>query len=169
MAESELISVGEIAGVFGVKGWIKVHSFTDPRENVLNYSPWMLKKGNELKQVALLDGKRQGKTVVAYLESVTDRNIAETYIGWEILINQDLLPKSGNGDYYWADLIGLQVETEQGIDLGKVDYLIETGANDVLAVKDQEQERLIPFLLEDVVKKIDLDKKRMVVDWDPDF
>ena len=169
MAESELINVGEIAGVFGVKGWIKVHSFTDPRENVLNYSPWVLKKGNELKEVALVDGKRQGKTVVAYLESVTDRNIAETYIGWEIFINQDLLPKSGNGDYYWADLIGLQVETEQGIDLGKVDYLIETGANDVLAVKDQEQERLIPFLLEDVVKNIDLDKKRMVVDWDPDF
>jgi len=169
LPESELISVGEISGVFGVKGWIKVHSFTDPRENVLTYSPWMLKKGNQTKQVKLVDGKRQGKTIVAYLDGFTDRNIAESYLGWEILINKSLLPTSGGGDYYWADLVGLAVETEFGVSLGKVDYLIETGANDVLVVNDGEQERLIPFLLEDVVKNIDLEGKQMIVDWDPDF
>ena len=169
MLENELINVGEISGVFGVKGWIKIHSFTEPRENILRYSPWRLKKGNELKEVAIVEGKRQGKTIVAFLDGFTDRNIAETYIGWEILIDKSQLPKSGNGDYYWADLVGLQVETAQGIDIGKVDSLIETGANDVLVIKDDEQERLIPFLLEDVVKKIDLVNKRMVVDWDPDF
>ena len=169
MTETELVNVGEISGVFGVKGWLKIHSFTDPRENILNYSPWVLKKNNELKEVTVTTGKQQGKTIVAYLETVTDRNIAESYIGWKILINRSQLPKSGKGDYYWNDLIGLQVETEQGITLGKVDSLIETGANDVLVIVDEEHERLIPFLLDDVVKTIDLTNNRMIVDWDPDF
>lgn len=169
MSENELISVGEIAGVFGIKGWVKVYSLTEPRENILTYSPWTLKKGSEVKEVSIINGKRQGKTVVASIEGISDRNIAETYCGWEILINKDQLPETEEGVYYWADLVGLLVETEQGISLGVVDYLIETGANDVLVVKDDKQERLIPFINEQVVKTIDLNGKRMVVDWDPDF
>lgn len=169
MEENELINIGEISGVFGVKGWIKVYSLTDPRENIISYSPWTLKKGNELKEVKLINGKRQGKSVVALIEGVSDRDIAESYCGWEILIKKSQLPETEENEYYWADLVGLQVETEKGVKLGKVDYLIETGANDVLVVKDDEQERLIPFLQEQVIKKIDLIDKRMIVDWDPDF
>lgn len=169
MSDNELISVGEIAGVFGIKGWVKVYSLTDPRENILTYSPWIIKKGSEVKEVNIISGQRQGKTVVASIEGISDRNIAESYCGWEILIKKDQLPEAEEGVYYWADLVGLLVETEQGISLGVVDYLIETGANDVLVVKDDEQERLIPFINEQVVKTIDLKDKRMVVDWDPDF
>lgn len=169
MEENELINIGEISGVFGVKGWIKIYSLTDPRENIISYSPWTLKKGNELKEVKLINGKRQGKSVVALIEGVSDRDIAESYCGWEILIKKSQLPETEENEYYWADLVGLQVETEKGVKLGKVDYLIETGANDVLVVKDDEQERLIPFLQEQVIKKIDLIDKRMIVDWDPDF
>ena len=169
MSDSELISVGEIAGVFGIKGWVKVFSLTDPRENILSYSPWLLKKDGKVKEVKLISGKRQGKTVVASIEGISDRNIAESYCGWEILIKKNQLPEAEDGVYYWADLVGLHVETDQGVSLGRVDYLLETGANDVLVVKDDEQERLIPFINEQVVKSIDLDSKRMVVDWDPDF
>jgi len=169
LSDNELISVGEIAGVFGVKGWIKVFSLTEPRENILNYSPWVLKKAGKVKEVKLNNGRRQGKTVVASIEGVSDRDSAELYCGWEILINKNQLPETEEGVYYWADLVGLLVETEQGISLGEVDYLLETGANDVLVVKDGEQERLIPFINEQVIKKIDLDNKQMVVDWDPDF
>jgi len=169
LSDNELISVGEIAGVFGVKGWIKVFSLTEPRENILNYSPWILKKAGKVKEVKLNNGRRQGKTVVASIEGVSDRDSAELYCGWEILINKNQLPETEEGVYYWADLVGLLVETEQGISLGEVDYLLETGANDVLVVKDGEQERLIPFINEQVIKKIDLDNKQMVVDWDPDF
>jgi len=169
LSDNELISVGEISGVFGVKGWVKVFSLTDPRENIVSYSPWILKKGNEVKQVNLLNGKRQGKTVVALIEGVTDRNDAELYCGWEVLINKSQLPETEEGVYYWADLVGLVVETDQGISLGKVDYLLETGANDVLIVKDGERERLIPFINEQVVKTIDLNDKKMIVDWDPEF
>lgn len=167
--DNELISIGEIAGVFGIKGWVKVFSLTDPRENILNYSPWILKKDGEVKEVKLLSGKRQGKSVVACIEGVSDRDAAASYSGWEILINKSQLPEAEEGEYYWADLVGLSVETESGIGLGKVDYLIETGANDVLVVKDTEQERLIPFLQGSTIKKIDLEGKLIIVDWDPDF
>ncbi|NOQ76499.1 MAG: ribosome maturation factor RimM [Methylococcaceae bacterium] len=169
MSDNELISVGEIAGVFGVKGWVKVFSHTEPRENILNYSPWILKKAGKVKEVKLNNGRRQGKTVVASIEGISDRDSAELYCGWEILINKSQLPETEDGVYYWADLVGLLVETEQGVALGVVDYLLETGANDVLVVKDGEQERLIPFINEQVIKKIDLDSKQMIVDWDPDF
>ena len=169
MSATELISVGEIAGVFGIKGWVKVFSLTDPRENILTYSPWILKKGSEVKEVKLIDGKRQGKSVVARIEGISDPNVAEAICGWEILINKSQLPETEDGVYYWADLVGLLVQTEQGVNLGVVDYLLETGANDVLVVKDDEQERLIPFINGQVIKKIDLDGKQMIVDWDPDF
>ena len=167
--DNELISIGEISGVFGIKGWVKVFSRTGPRENILKYSPWILKKGSEVKEVTLLSGKRQGKSIVACIEGVSDRDEAASYSGWEILIKKSQLPEPEEGEYYWADLVGLSVETEAGISLGKVDYLIETGANDVLVVNDTEQERLIPFLQGSTIKKIDLADKLMIVDWDPDF
>ncbi len=169
MSEDKLISAGKISGVFGIKGWVKIHSLTDPRENVLNYSPWILKKGNEIKEVRVISGQRQGKSVVACIENVTDRDTAERYSGWEILIKKSQLPEPAEGEYYWADLVGLSVETEAGAVLGIVDHLIETGANDVLVVKDDKTERLIPFLQQQTIKKIDLDGKLMIVDWDPDF
>jgi 16S rRNA processing protein RimM len=169
LSDSELISVGEIVGVFGVKGWVKVFSLTDPRQNILSYSPWILKKGSEVKDVKLVSGKRQGKSIVAFFEGVSDRNDAELLIGWEILINKSQLPETEDGVYYWADLIGLSVETEQGIRLGKVASLLETGANDVLIVKDDEQERLIPFIHKQVIKSVDFDSRQIIVGWDPDF
>ncbi|KAF3981305.1 MAG: ribosome maturation factor RimM [Methylococcales symbiont of Hymedesmia sp. n. MRB-2018] len=169
MSEIALLNVGEISGVFGIKGWVKIYSLTEPRENILNYSPWILKKDNETTQVNVLSGQRQGKTVVACLETFTDRDIAASYSGWEIFINKSQLPETIEGEYYWADLVGLKVETETGFALGIVDYLLETGANDVLVVKDNETERLIPFLQERIVKNINLESKLMIVDWDPDF
>jgi len=169
MLDDDFIRIGEITSVFGVKGWVKVYSFTEPRDNILNYSPWFLKKGNDVKQVKLVNGRRQGKTIVVCLDGVSDRDVAASYSGWEIQIKQSQLPKPEKDEYYWADLVGLQVETTQGIDLGKVDYLIETGANDVLVLQSGEAERLIPFLQGQVIKKIDLVNKIMIVDWDPEF
>lgn len=169
MLAHELISVGEISGVFGIKGWVKIFSLTEPRENILSYSPWVIRKGNESRVVKLVTGKRQGKTVVASIEGVSDRDNAATFCGWEILIKKNQLPKPEKGEYYWADLVGLHVQTEQGLSLGEVDCLIETGANDVLVVKKDKEECLVPFLQEKVVKKIDLDDGVMIVDWDPDF
>lgn len=169
MSAQQYIVVGEISGVFGIKGWVKVYSFTEPRENILNYSPWILRKGSDLKTLEVLDGSLQGKAVVASLSGITDRDIAASLGGYEIVIDAGMLPEPEEGEYYWRDLIGLKVETEQGVTLGLVDYLLETGANDVLIVKDGEKERLIPFLQGQFVKKIDLESGLMIVDWDPEF
>jgi len=169
LSTGELIHAGEISGVFGVKGWVKVFSYTSPRENILHYAQWWLKRKDETKAVKLLTGHRQGKGVVANLESLNDRNIAAGYLGWEIWIEKSQLPILAKGDYYWTDLIGLYVETKEGIALGQVDSLMETGANDVLVVKDQTRERLIPFVYDNFIKTIDLESQRIIVDWDPDF
>ena len=143
-------------------------SFTDIRENILNYSPWLLKKDSETRLVAVIDGKLQGKAVVAQLDGVNDRDQAASLMGWDIFISPDQLPKVAKGEYYWSDLIGLNVETDLGIQLGAVDSLLETGANDVLIVKG-ERERAIPFLQGKTIINIDLDAGKIVVDWDPDF
>ncbi len=169
MSADELINVGEISGVFGVKGWIKVFSFTQPRENILSYSPWYLQKGDEIKQVKPVDGQRQGKLVVASLFGVNDRDQALLLGGWKILIDRGQLPVLGRDEYYWSDLIGLKVKTPQGVKLGVVVSMMETGANDVLVVREGEKERLIPFIQQHTVMDIDLDLAEIIVDWDPEF
>ncbi len=168
MSEQQHISVGKISGVFGIKGWVKVFSFTDPRENILTYSPWLLKKGDETKTVNVVDGQLQGKTIVAQLTDVNDRDQAASLMGWDIFITQDQLPKAAKGEYYWSELIGLNVETIDGVQLGVVDSLLETGANDVIIVQG-ERERVIPFLQGQTIINVDLDVGKIVVDWDPEF
>ena len=162
------ISVGKISGVFGIKGWVKVFSFTDPRENILTYSPWLLKKNDETKTIAIVDGQLQGKTIVAQLAGIDNRNQAESLMGWDIFINSEQLPKTAKDEYYWSDLIGLTVETIDGVQFGVVDSLLETGANDVLIVQG-ERERVIPFLQGQTIISVDLDAGKITVDWDPEF
>jgi 16S rRNA processing protein RimM len=169
LLHSDFLDAGEISGVFGVKGLVKVFSFTEPRENILTYSPWTLQKNNQVREVKIVSGQRHGNNVVAELDGITDRDSALALMGWKILIRKQQLPKAKPGEYYWADLVGLHVETRQGISLGMVDYLLETGANDVMVVVDGETERLIPFLQQQTVLNIDLDAGLMIVDWDPDF
>ena len=168
MSKQEEIHVGKISGVFGIKGWIKVFSFTDRKENILGYSPWLLKKGTDIKTVAVIDGKLQGKAIVAQLDGINDRDEAASFMGWDIFITPDQLPKAEKDEYYWSDLIGLAVETNLGIKLGVVESLLETGANDVVIVKG-ERESVIPFLQGQTIISIDLVAGKMVVDWDPDF
>lgn len=168
MSKQQHINVGRISGVFGIKGWVKVFSFTDARENILNYSPWLLKKDSETRVVNVIDGNLQGKAVVAQLDGVSDRDQAASLMGWDIFITPDQLPKVTKNEYYWSDLVGLAVETNLGVQLGIVDSLLETGANDVVIVKG-ERERAIPFLQGKTIINIDLDAGKMIVDWDPDF
>ncbi|MGZ5056513.1 MAG: ribosome maturation factor RimM [Methylobacter sp.] len=168
MSEQQHISVGKISGVFGVKGWVKVFSFTDPRENILTYSPWLLKKDDETKIVKVIDGQLQGKTIVAQLAGVNDRDQAAGLMGWDIFITRDQLPKAAKGEYYWSELIGLNVETTGGVQLGTVESLLETGANDVIIVQG-ERERCLPFLKGQTIINVDLDAGKIIVDWDPEF
>ncbi len=168
MQDIELVKVGEISGVFGVKGWVKVFSFTETRENILDYSPWLLKKNNDTRTLNVTDGALQGKAVIAQLDGIDDRDQAASLIGWEIFVTPEQLPKPKKGEYYWSDLIGLNVQTTDGVLLGVIDNLMETGANDVVIIKG-DRERAIPFLQEKIIINIDLQAGNMIVDWDPDF
>lgn len=144
-------------------------SHTDPRENILRYSPWLIEKNDRHLELKVLSGQRHGNNVIAELNSVVDRDSALALCGSQIYIHKRQLPKPADGEYYWADLVGLRVENLDGVALGVVDHLLETGANDVLVVIEGETERLIPFLMQHTVKQIDLENRYMLVDWDSDF
>lgn len=162
----EKIIVGQISGVFGVKGWVKVFSHTDPRANILNYSPWWLRCKGEWKQVKVVESKTQqgGKALVALLEGVEDRDQAREYMGCEIAIERSLLVNPEE-EMYWIDLIGCQVKTEDGTLLGEVTGLVETGAHDVLRVEGPHNE-LIPFVMDEFILSVDIKNRQIVVDWE---
>jgi 16S rRNA processing protein RimM len=160
------VVLGRIVGVFGVNGWIKVFSETEPRGNILSYSPWCV--GPDRRPLRVLEGRLQGKRLVAQLEHCADRDQAAALVGMEIAVWRDQLPPPSADELYWADLEGLVVETLDGVALGRVDYLFATGANDVVVVRGH-RERLIPFLWDAVVKDVDFARGIMRVDWDPDF
>ncbi len=161
------VVVGKISGVYGVRGWVRIFSYTAPRENILIYSPWYLNEPAGQQIIPVVTGRIHGKGIVVQLESVTDRDIAAQLVGLEIVIKPQQLPPVEQGEFYWSDLVGLEVITIEGQTLGKIDHLIETGANDVLVVKG-ERERLLPYTDECVVK-VSLDDGIIQVDWDPDF
>ena len=164
------IVVGKVSGVYGVKGWIKIFSYTEPREGIAEYSPWYLKQSGvnqgRWQQVKLEQGKRHAKTVIAKLEGFDDRNESMMLTGAVIGGDPELMDSSGDGVYYWRDLIGLRVVNQQGVELGLVEKLIETGANDVLVVKADTGERLIPWTLGNAVVEVDMEKSIILVDWD---
>jgi 16S rRNA processing protein RimM len=163
----DLVCVGHILGAQGIKGWVRVFSNTSPRDNIVNYSPWIIEQGDEFKVVSV-SGRSQGKNIVARLEGCENRSAAEALTGCRILINPAQLPDLQAGEYYWSDLIGLQVESLQGEPLGVVASILETGADDVLVLSG-ERERLIPFVIGDIVHEVDLLRQRLVVDWLPDY
>jgi len=168
LSKSYSIDVGEISGVFGLKGWVKIFSFTNPRENILTYSPLVLTKGGDSRSVEFVEGQRQGKTVVAHIKGVNTREDAEALLGSKISVDRSQLPEPDENEYYWTDLVGLKVLTTEGLDLGLVDHLLETGANDVLVVIG-DRERLIPFVINDYVIKVNFEDGQIIVNWDPEF
>jgi 16S rRNA processing protein RimM len=169
LSEQNLLHVGKISGVFGIKGWVKVFSFTGYREDILQYSPWLLKKNAAIKTVEVIAGQLQNQLVVAQIKGIDDRNAAEMLMGWEIFIDSAQLPAAKKDEYYWSDLIGLQVENIEGVILGVIDSMLETGANDVIVVQGEERQHAIPFLQPQIVLEVDLAARKMRVDWDADF
>ncbi len=161
------IIVGRIAGLYGVKGWVRIYSHTQPLDNILGYSPWLLWVDGAWRAVRPLEGRSHGKGVVAQLEGYADRDAAAGLVGCDIAVERSQLPAAADDEIYWADLMGLRVVTLEGVELGVVDHLFETGANDVIVVKG-ERERLLPYI-DQVVCEVDLDGGVLRVDWDPEF
>lgn len=169
----DLIVLGKITSVHGVRGEVKIYSFTDPIDNLLDYHHWTLKRDGEVKQVELVSGRLQGKVLVAKLKGLDDREVARTFAGFDICVPRALLPDLDDGEYYWHQLEGLNVIDLQGQLLGRIDHLLETGSNDVMVVKPcpgslDDRERLLPYT-EQCVQRVDLAAGEMRVDWDADF
>jgi len=158
-----MVVIGTITGLYGVKGWVKIYSYTDPRENVLQYTPWFING----QPIDLEAGKPQGKGIIAKLVGIDDRDQAMALLQTDICVSK--LPVLPKDEFYWSDLIGLKVINEESIDFGCISQMLETGANDVIVVKNQDVERLIPFVWKEVVEHIDLEKREMRVRWDADF
>lgn len=168
-ADEKWVLVGRIVGLSGVRGEVKLESYTEPRTQIFSYQPWLLKAGSGESEISGCRGRAQGKGIVATLPDIEDRDGAARFVGSEIWVRRSALPRAKRGEYYWADLEGLEVVTVEGAKLGKVSHLVATGANDVLVVNDGERERLIPFVINDYVKQVDFDTGRITVDWDPEF
>ena len=176
-----MLAAGRITGCYGIKGWVKVQSFTEVALDLMQFKAWWLQSRDVMKPVVLDDGRMQGKGLVVHMEGVDDRNAAESLRGQLLFVRTSELPGLEEDEYYWHQLEGLQVWCRDSrlsgdgpgtteVLLGRVDHLIETGANDVLVVAPCEgsidgQERLIPYLPDDVVRAIDLAEGRLSVDW----
>lgn len=165
--------VGRVAGLFGVRGWLKIVSYTAPLENILHYRPWYLRAGDAAastpwQKLDVAEGRKQDKGIAVRFEAHHDRDAAQSVLGAEIAVQRDQLPLLAAGEYYWADLIGLKVVTLEGVELGVIDHLMETGSNDVLVVKG-ERERLIPYIPGQVIHEVDRAHAVLRVDWDPEF
>ena len=167
MVQDSHILVGHIQGVFGIKGWLKVFSHCRPKEQILDYISWELRAPKGVETFELQEGKPHGGSIIAKLNHVDDRTHAETLKGAEIWVAKSKLSELSDDEYYWFELEGLQVSNLQGVILGTVVRLMETGANDVLVVKDEsaKQEILIPYVKEQVIKQVDVSNKTITVDW----
>lgn len=172
-AAEEMIVLGKIVSVHGIRGEVKVYSFTDPLDNLLDYRRWTLKRGTEVRQAELVSGRVQGNVLVAKLKGLDDREVARTYADFEILVPRSELPELDDGEFYWSQLEGLKVIDLNGQLFGILDHMLETGANDVMVVKPcagslDDRERLLPYT-DQCVQSVDLEAGEIRVDWDADF
>lgn len=165
---ADQVDVGRITGEFGIKGWLKVHSYTHPRENILTYSPWIICGNNQPLTVCVKDSQWHGKNLVIKIDGVVTREQAMSFRGSQIVILREQMAVTLADEYYLIDLIGLRVISVDGNIFGKVSNILETGTNEVLVVKG-ERERLIPLIKDTYVINIDLKAQTIFVDWDPDF
>lgn len=165
------IQLGVIQGVFGIKGWLKIFSFCRPKEQILNYSEWELRTSDSVNKCTLQEGKLHGSGIVAKFHDIHDRTQAELLVRAEIWIAKSELPELSAEEMYWFQLEGLSVMNLEGESFGQVIRMMETGANDVMVVKNKvdKEEILIPFVREQVIKRVDLETKTITVDWQKDY
>ncbi|HEY4555613.1 MAG TPA: ribosome maturation factor RimM [Lysobacter sp.] len=169
-ASERRILLGRVLGAFGVRGEAKLESWTEPRTAIFRYQPWILRtpQGAE-RELRGVRGRESGKGLIASFPDVLDRDTVEAMRGTEVYVPRSALPPPQPGEFYWVDLEGLRVVTVDGVALGTVTHLFSTGANDVLVARDDERERMIPFVRPQYVTDVDFESGVVTVDWDPEF
>ena len=175
MTQQRIELVGKLGSTYGIRGWLRVYSSTEYAESIFDYQPWFLKIKGQWQPTELESWKHHNHELIAKLKNVNDRETAQSLANIEIGVDLSVFPQLEEGDYYWHDLIGCNVVNLEGYVMGTVTEMMETGSNDVLVVRANskdafgKQERLIPFLYEQVVKRVDLATKVIEVDWDAGF
>lgn len=172
---SETVVVGQLGAVYGVKGWLKVQSYTDDADAIFSYQPWHLVRQGQSQLAQVEEWRRQNKSLIVKLVGVDDRDHAQLMTGADIVIAADQLPELPADEFYWRDLIGMTVVNTEGYNMGVVDQLMATASNDVMVVKANSNdafgrtERLVPFIQSLYVVAVDREAKRITVDWPSDF
>lgn len=166
-AAEETILVGKIGAAYGVRGWVHLHIDLEPAEALLELDEWLVGRDDDWYLVTIAERRRHRGGWVVRFDDAADRDTARELAGLDIALPAALLPAPLEDEFYWSALIGCSVRNTDGVDFGRVTSLMETGANDVLVVTG-ERERLIPFVLREVVTLVDVDQERIVVDWHPD-
>lgn len=166
------VLVGTIGKPCGIKGWVKINSYTEPVSNIIDYRPWYLVAPNKSSSppilIELIDNRLHGQQILVLFENCTTPESACLYTNYKIYVDREKFFPLADREYYWTDLEGLKVYTCENIYLGIISAIFATGANDVLVIMDKKK-HLIPFLLDQTIKSIDLENKRMIVDWDAEF
>ena len=165
------IIVGRISGVFGVRGWLKIRSFTRPKQNIFTYSPWLVHIDNAWQKMILEESQQRGERLLVKMTGIESPEKAREYMHCDLAVTRGQLPPLKQGEYYWHDLIGLEVFNQAGVGLGKIGEIVETGANDVLVVNktgEVESKTLIPLVMDVYVKQVDLIARSMQVEWQVD-
>lgn len=167
-APDDLVPMGYVAGSFGVHGWLKVVAETEYADSLLDFDCWWLGREGAWRAYRLVEGAIASKHLHVQLEGLGTREAAHALKGSTIAVPRSLLPEPGEGEYYWADLIGMAVCNRAGEKLGDVRSLMNTGAHDVLVVSDGAHERLIPFV-GPVVDGVNTVDRVILVDWGLDY
>ena len=166
MKDDKKIYLGKITGAHGIKGWLKIQSFSSPPENILNYPQWIINNQGKNDFYTLEQGRKQKNKIVVKLEKINDRNTAESLINSKIQILRSDLPKLSNENYYWSDLVGLSVLNSEDKVIGKIESLIETGANDVMVINTTKDKRaLVPFVMHEIIKEVNVELNFIKIDW----
>ncbi len=163
-----MVVVGKFGAAYGVKGWVRISSYTVPAANILRYEPWYVRSDGDWDRLAVDGARSHQKGVVAHIDGIDDRTAIESYRGLEIGVVEDILPAPEDNEYYWNDLVGLSVQNSEGADLGRVVSLIETGAHDVLVIEGDAGQVLIPFVRQ-IVTSVDLTAGRLIAEWQADY
>jgi len=164
-----MVIMGRVASAFGIRGWVKIQPFSEFVDSLLEYKTWYMGHENgPWNEVKVIQFETHDRTLAVQFSDCPDRTAAEKLKGLLIAVPRNCLPAQEEGEYYWADLIGLAVVNEAGEALGTVVELLDTGANDVLIVRGNGPDVLIPFL-NSVIKHVDMAGRTIQVAWSADF
>lgn len=175
MSDNKPVILGTLGAVYGIKGWLKVNSFTDQAEGIFGYQPWLVGQEGNWHPMEVAQWRWHNKGLIAKFAKIDDRDAAQQLVGRNIAISAEALPELPDDEFYWRDLVGLQVVNTQNYDMGTVSQMLPTVSNDVLVVQANsndafgKRERLIPFIQSQYVVEVDMAAKRITVDWPADF